>query len=119
MVSMVNKVLAMLHARLADTRVGEDASKLRLEFLLGSLEDGVCSLCACDIACKVCHLRQKRMMLGICPQKSAWVAGMQGMIPLREANDAWNLPTKIRMGLLATLLLANDWWMHCTKFWVV
>ena len=70
MVSMVDKVLAMLHAKLADTQVGEDAWKLRVEFLLGSQEDFLGCLHYC----------------------------MQGMSPPSEGDDAWNLPTKIRMG---------------------
>ena len=87
---MVDKVLAMLHARLAKTRIGEDTWEL--EFSLGSLEDGVCSLRVYNIACKLCHLRHKRMMLGIYPRKSGLAARMRGIIPLQEANDAWDFP---------------------------
>ena len=86
MLSTVAEVLAMLHARLDDARVPEDAWKLCSEIVFGNPEDGLSSLGACD-ACKVCHLRRKRKVLGICTEKSGWGAGMQGVIPLVAAND--------------------------------
>ena len=96
--STVAEVLAILPARLDDARVPEDAWKLCSEIVLENPEDGLSSLGACDIACKVCHLRRKRKVLGICTEKSGWGAGMQGVIPLLAANDGWKARTQIRMG---------------------
>ena len=98
MLSTVAEVLAILHARLDDAQVPQDAWKLSSEILLGNPEDGLSSLGACDIASKVCHLRRKRKVLGICTEKFGWGAGMQGVIPLLAANDGWKAPTQIRMG---------------------
>ena len=53
------EVLAVLHARLDDARVLEDAWQLCSEIVVGNPEDGLSSLGACDIACKLCSLRQK------------------------------------------------------------
>ena len=91
-------MLAILRARLDDARVPEDAWKLCSEIVLGNPEDGLSSLGVYDIVCKVCHLRRKRKVLGICTEKSGWGAGMQGVIPLLAANDGWKAPTQIRMG---------------------
>ena len=96
---MVAEVLTILHARLDDAWVPEDTWKLCSEIVLGSPEDGLSSLGACNIACKVCHLRRKRKVLGICTEKSGLGAGMQGIILLLAANDGWKVPTQIRMGL--------------------
>ena len=119
MLSTVAEVLAILHARLEDARVPEDAWKLCSEIVLGNPEDGLSSLGACDIACKVCHLCRKRKVLGICTEKSKWGAGTQGVIPVLAANDGSKAPTQIGWGAgmqgLITVLGAHDGWKAPTQ----